>query len=158
LRLQATVAGSLALKAWSPTQEVSGILFGGCFTVLTNLIGTPYLPSSLAGHIVFFEDTDENPARLMRAFNQWLQSGLLNNAKALIIGSLRNLGEKIADCAPYVYEHFANRAGPSLPVFSTADFGHSSPNFPLMVGAHATIKGNQLKWTYTPNNAGGPIA
>lgn len=127
---------------------IEGTLFGGCFTVLTNLIGTPYLPRSLAGHIVFIEDTDEHPARLMRAFNQWLQSGLLDGAQALVVGHLRGLGDKIPDAAPFVYERFAARS--PLPVFKTTAFGHTSPNFPLLNGARAAIAadGRTLTWRY----------
>lgn len=127
-----------------PEKEVRGKLFGGCFTVLSNLIGTPFMPNSLKGHIFFFEDTDENPARLMRALNQWLQSGLIESASAVVIGHLKNLGEKIPDCADYVYEEFSRRV--KLPVFRTSQFGHTAPNFPLMIGADAEIQHNILSW------------
>ncbi len=123
---------------------VAGVLFGGCFTVLTNLIATPYFPKSLRGRIVFLEDTDENPARLMRAFNQWQQAGLLEGVQGLVLGHLRNLGEKIPDCATYVYEEFARRC--SVPVYTTPLFGHTRPNMPLMVGASAQIDGSTLTW------------
>lgn len=142
------LSGAIEVRPLSGVQSVSGRLFGGCFTVLTNLIGTSYLPSSLAGHIVFIEDTDENPPRLMRALNQWLQAGLFKGAKALVVGHLRNLGEKIEDCAPYVYQHFALRAGPELPVFSSNGFGHTCPNFPMLIAADATIEGTRLSWTF----------
>ncbi len=138
--------GSLPLSVVTPDapNRLDGTLFGGCFTVLTNLIGTPYFPKSLAGHVVFIEDTDEHPARLMRAFNQWIQSGVLTGAKAIVVGYLRNLGEKIPDCAPFVYQQFAART--PTPVYSTPLFGHTTPNFPLMVGATAAIENQRLSW------------
>lgn len=141
---------SLPLEAVSRTSSaIDGELFGGCFTVLTNLIGTPYLPPTLKGRIVFIEDTDEHPARLMRAFNQWLQSGRLDGAKALVVGHLRNLGDKIDDAAAFVYERFAERS--PIPVFKTKAFGHTAPNFPLMLGARAQIaaNGSSLTWRYS---------
>jgi muramoyltetrapeptide carboxypeptidase len=139
-------SGSLSVtSAGKPASaEIKGKLFGGCFTVLSNLIGTPYMPESLGGHIFFFEDTDENPARLMRALNQWLQSGLLEGISAVLIGHLKNLGEKIPDCADYVYNEFARRL--SVPVFRTGEFGHTAPNFPLMIGADAVIADNKVSW------------
>jgi len=127
---------------------IDGKLFGGCFTVLTNLIGTPYMPNKLNGHLLFFEDTDENPARLMRALNQWLQVGLFDGVKALVIGHLRGLGTNIPDCADYVYREFGKRS--DIPVFKTRFFGHTSPNFPLLIGSHATISENSLSWHYRP--------
>jgi muramoyltetrapeptide carboxypeptidase len=134
------------LEVEGPPAPIVGRLFGGCFTVLTNLIGTPYLPKTLEGSILFLEDTDEHPGRLMRAFNQWIQAGLLAGVRALVIGHLRNLGEKIPDSAPFVYEQFARRGG--VPTFRCNAFGHTSPNFPLMVGSTARIEAGRLTWTY----------
>jgi muramoyltetrapeptide carboxypeptidase len=131
----------------STSQSIEGRLFGGCFTVLTNLIGTDYMPKSLKNHILFIEDTDEHPARLMRALNQWLQTGLLDGLKGLVIGHLRGLGANIQDCAPYVYEEFAKRC--SVPVFKSKEFGHTSPNMPLMVGSNATISQDRLSWHHS---------
>jgi len=124
--------------------HLRGRLFGGCFTVLTNLIGTPYFPRSLADHIVFIEDTDEHPARLMRALNQWIQSGALNGVKAVVVGHLRNLGTQIPDCAPFVMQQFAKRL--DVPVFHSPLFGHTQPNYPMMIGAEAAIEGDRLTW------------
>lgn len=139
-------SGSLPLTRVSRNApaKIDGTLFGGCFTVLTNLIGTPFFPTSLAGHVLFFEDTSEHPGRLMRAFNQWRYSGALTGVRAIVLGSLRALGEKITDDAPFVYARFADQT--TIPVFSTPLFGHTSPNFPLMVGAAAEIDGDRLTW------------
>ena len=140
------LSSTISLEAVSKRTNKSfeGRLFGGCFTVLTNLIGTPYMPKHLTNHILFIEDTDEHPARLMRALNQWLQTGLLDNVKALVIGHLRGLGSNIPDCASYVYDEFAKRC--SLPVFKSTDFGHTSPNRPLLIGSNATISQDTLSW------------
>jgi muramoyltetrapeptide carboxypeptidase len=144
-----TLSSSLGIEVLgkSTKSPIDGRLFGGCFTVLTNLIGTSYMPKSLNGHILFIEDTDEHPARLMRALNQWLQSGLFTGLKALVVGHLRGLGPKIPDCAAYVYDEFAKRC--SIPVFKSAHFGHTSPNMPLLVGSHATISQDKLSWHYS---------
>ena len=133
-----------------PKNSITGILFGGCFSVLTNLIGTPYLPKSLSGHVLFFEDLDEHPARLMRHWNQWLQAGLLEGVKAVVIGNLLKLGQGIPDNAPYVFDEWAKRC--PAPVFKSTAFGHLSPNFPLGVGAVVEISkksssANATQWS-----------
>ena len=155
-----STSGSLPLTTvgGTPPHSLTGKLFGGCFTVLTNLIGTPFFPKSLAGHILFIEDTDEHPARLMRAFNQWLQSDALIGASALVIGHLRNLGQNIPDCAEFVLRQFAQRS--PIPVFHTPLFGHTSPNYPLMLGATAQITEGRLTWqivrdSLSPNSTKG---
>ena len=70
--------GVLTLENFS-NSIIDGELFGGCFSVLTNLIGTPYLNIPSKDWILFIEDLNENPARLMRFWNQWQQSGNLKN-------------------------------------------------------------------------------
>lgn len=138
--------GSFGLSAVGESTDstIDGILFGGCFSVLTNLIGTPYFPESLEGHILFFEDTDENPARLLRYFNQWKQSGALSGVRAIVIGCLQNLGQNIEDSALYTYEQFAARC--DIPVYRSLDFGHVAPNSPILIGSKATISSNTLSW------------
>ena len=130
------VLGRLPAKVNAPG-DLTGKLFGGCFSVLTNLIGTPYLPKSLSRHILFFEDLDEHPGRLMRHWNQWLQSGILDGVTAIVVGNLLKLGQNIPDNAPFVYEEWASRC--PVPLFKSTAFGHLSPNFPLGIGADATL-------------------
>lgn len=117
---------------------LNGPLFGGCFSVLTGLIGTPYFPRTLKDHIIFIEDIDEHPGRLMRALNQWILGDCFRGAKALVVGYLRSMGEKIPDNASFVLNRIASRVAP-LPVFHTPLFGHTSPNFPVVIGATAMI-------------------
>jgi muramoyltetrapeptide carboxypeptidase len=130
------------------SEFVEGKLFGGCFSVLTSLIGTPYFPD-LKDHILFIEDVDESPARLMRYLNQWIQSGVVRGVRALVVGSLKDLGENIPDSATYVLKEMARRLGP-IPVFHSSSFGHVSPNFTLPIGAHATLSQGRLAWHLAP--------
>jgi muramoyltetrapeptide carboxypeptidase len=125
--------------------EVSGRLFGGCLSVLTSLIGTAYLPKSLSGFILYFEDIGENPGRVMRMLNQWHQAGLLNQVQGLVIGAFTELGSGLQDSAPVMSEEIYRRY--RLPTFTSPDFGHISPNMPLVLGASAVISQNKLTWT-----------
>ncbi|MDE3270056.1 MAG: LD-carboxypeptidase, partial [Pseudomonadota bacterium] len=75
-------------------EPLEGILYGGTFSVLTNLIGTPYMPASLDGYILFIEDTGESHHRLIRYFNQWLQSGMLDGVRAIILGNFGKFSNK----------------------------------------------------------------
>jgi len=133
--------GDLAKSA----RNVSGTLFGGNLSVLTNLIGTPYFPKSLKGMVVFFEEITENPGELCRDLSHWTLSGVLEGTAAVVIGHLRGLGKDIPDCAPYVYEEMARRTG--VPTFATDRFGHTCPNHPLVVGAQAQVSDGQLRWS-----------
>ena len=124
---------------------LSGPLFGGNLSVLTNLIGTPWFPKSLAGAIVFLEDVGENPGRLMRQFNQWIHAGVLKNVKALLIGGFTDLGRDNPDHDPRLIAQFVERS--HLPCFSTQAFGHIAPNHPIQYGAIGTLTRDELNWT-----------
>lgn len=126
------------------TKTVQGRLFGGCLSVLTSLIGTPYLPRSLKDHILYFEDIGENPGRIIRMLNQWQQSGLLNGVTALLLGHFSQLGGDLPDSAPGLMGEISKRYG--LPTFTSKDFGHISPNHPIVMGALGEIKGDDLTW------------
>ena len=132
--------GSISKKAGA----VQGRLFGGCLSVLTSLIGTPYLPHTLKDHILYFEDIGENPGRIIRMLNQWQQSGLLQGVGALVLGHFSQLGGDLPDSAPVVLEEITRRYG--LPTFTSKDFGHISPNQPIVMGALGEIKDDYLTW------------
>ena len=117
-----------------------GTLFGGCFSVLTNLIGTPYFPKSLAGYILFFEDVSENIGRLVRYLNQWRYSGMLDGVQAVILGRFNELSGDMAQLS----HEFSNRL--DCPVYCTEEFGHSEPLSPLPIGGHGQLLENKLSW------------
>lgn len=143
-----TDTGSLPLSLGLTTHSsVEGWLIGGCLTVLSAMIGTPYFPPSLAGAIIFLEDVDENPGRLMRCLNQWDQSGALQGVRALVIGNLKDCypQQPASTGAEFVSEL---RRRFSVPVVKSELFGHVAPNIPLPWGAKATISRNLLTWTF----------
>jgi muramoyltetrapeptide carboxypeptidase len=152
--VKAFVAGSGRIKGSIPLQAfgegnsfpIQGRLFGGCLSVVTNLIGTPFFPRSLNNHVLFFEDTGENPGRIMRFFNQLQQSNALNGVKAIILGRFRQLGGGFDENPQQLYREFQERSG--LPIFSSESFGHFNPNFPLLVGSEATLTRDTLTWQY----------
>jgi muramoyltetrapeptide carboxypeptidase len=117
-----------------------GWLFGGCFSVLTNLIGTPYFPDSLDGSILFLEDVSEHPAKLLRYFNQWTQSQSLNGVRAIVLGQIIDPSPEQEKITTEITAEFEKRS--QIPVFNSSAFGHLSPNFPLKIGAQASIVQN----------------
>lgn len=138
-----TTKGSLELSSVSaPKKNVSGLLFGGCLSVLTNLIGTPYLPRKLDGAILYFEDVGENPGRLMRYLNQWQQAKLLNGVRGIVFGQLEDIGTSLTvkDVLAEIAQRFP------FPIFTSDQFGHGIPNYPVGLGCRASIKDNTLTW------------
>ena len=124
--------------------RVTGELFGGCFSVLSSLLGTPYFPQSLMGKILFLEDIGENPGRLMRFWNQWVQSGATKGLKGVLLGHFAELGETSENRESVFFSEFARRN--QIPVWQTNCFGHKKDNFPLPLGAEIQIEGTKAKW------------
>ncbi len=131
---------SASLPTEASDSAIEGTLFGGDMSVLTNLVGTPYMPASLDGYIVFLEAIGENTHRIMRYLNQWQQSGTLDGVRAIILGRFDKLGGDQND----LYRRFAARV--SCPVYTSRAFGHYPPLYPIPVGGHGKITGGKLIW------------
>ena len=112
--------------------------------MLTSLIGTPYLRDNFEDHILYFEDIGENPGRIIRMLNQWQQSGLLRGVRGLLLGCFTDLGGDLPDSAKILLDEVSRRY--KIPTFASKDFGHVSPNQPLVLGAYAEIKHQKLVW------------
>jgi muramoyltetrapeptide carboxypeptidase len=129
----------------SLSSPIHGWLFGGCLSVLTNLIGTPYFPENLNRAILFWEDIDESPARILRQVNHWIQSKVLLGVQAIILGRFTlSQSRPDLDTRKLGTEIFLRT---SIPVFLTQEFGHCSPNIPLLLGGQAQINRSSLSWT-----------
>ena len=141
--------GSITLnpvgKTITTPSSIHRQIFGGCLTVISSLLGTSYLAKQFKNSILFFEDTGENPGRIIRNLNQWHQSGLLDNIAALVLGCFTAMGAPLPDCAPLLYQEVAKRF--KVPIFVSSEFGHVSPNFVLPIGGFGSIENGQLKWS-----------
>ncbi|MCX6116637.1 MAG: LD-carboxypeptidase [Proteobacteria bacterium] len=143
------VRGGFPISSMQKFDLIEGTVFGGCLSVLTSLIGTPYLPKSFKNFILLFEDVSENPGRVIRMLNQWKQSGAFAGVKAIVLGSFTDLGQNLPDNAPMLIEEIARRF--DIPLFFNAPFGHVSPNFPFIVGSLGRIEKGEFKWSLESN-------
>ncbi len=130
----------------SPRLPLRGWLFGGCLSVLTALIGTPFFPKSLRGAILFLEDIDESPPRIMRMLNQWQQSGALQQVQAVILGEMIMSRPRDPEGERILYQEISRRI--ELPLFRCKLLGHVSPNYPFGIGANAEVQAHQLTWSW----------
>ena len=126
----------------STDTTVQGTLIGGCLSVLSALIGTPYFPETLQGYILFLEDTNETAERVLRFWNQWLDCDLVGDLAAVVVGRFTDLSGDHDE--EWLVTRLAERC--TVPLFRSPDFGHISPNYPLVIGADARIDGGILKW------------
>lgn len=145
---RAALAGSfpsrLALEGVAGGERVEGPLLGGCLSMLTAVLGTPWA-ADLSGAILFVEDVAEPPYRIDRMLTHLRLSGNLTGLKAMLAGHLtggpgragdprhnalcRGL-EALADDFPWPW-------GWGLPA------GHESPNRTLPLGLWTRLDPNR---------------
>lgn len=125
--------------------QCSGMLWGGNLTVLSGLVGTPYLPSheQAKGGILFLEDVNEHPYRIERMLMQLLDAGVLANQSAILFGGFS---------AYRLYDHdrgynldgaieaIRKRLPSHIPILTNLPFGHQAEKLTLPVGAQAHIE------------------
>lgn len=117
--------------------KVTAPLVGGNLTVLTHLIGTPYLPE-LRGKLLFLEDVGERPYRLDRMLTQLKLAGLFDGVAGIAVGGLTGCEDKDA---PYTARNVVQAMLADLPIPSALDFavGHGEVNQPLLFGVPTTL-------------------
>ena len=77
----------LPLTGWLRDGVAAGPLLGGCLSLLTATLGTPWFPE-LSGALLFLEDVNEPPYRLDRMLTHLALSGSLDCIGGMIIGHL----------------------------------------------------------------------
>lgn len=109
-----------------------GPLLGGCLSLVTALLGTPYCPDFLRA-ILFLEDVNEAPYRIDRMMTQLKLAGVLGSIGGLVLGHfLGSGGENILpDVERRVIELTEDNP---IPVISGYPHGHTLPNLTIPCG------------------------
>jgi muramoyltetrapeptide carboxypeptidase len=79
------VAEMASAASARPRAVRKAVLWGGNLSVLTALVGTPYLPQ-VKGGVLVLEDVSEHPYRIERMLTQLLHAGILAQQKAIVLG------------------------------------------------------------------------
>lgn len=119
--------------------KAAGRLLGGNLTVLTSIVGTPYLPD-FEGAILFIEDVDEAVYRIDRMLTQLALSGALSKLSGFIFG-------RCTDCPPgnghgsltleeVIQDHILPLG---IPAFRGSMIGHMPDQFTLPLGVEVEM-------------------
>lgn len=117
--------------------NVTGILLGGNLTMVTRLLGTPYLPD-FSGSILFLEDVGEAPYRLDGLFAHLKLSGILDTIRGLVLGGFTDWETEASygRTAQDVVQDYVQTL--SIPVASNLHYGH----FPIKIAVPIGIQAN----------------
>ncbi len=113
-----------------------GVLSGGCLSVITSLLSTPYEPDFRRA-LLFLEDVAEPAYRLDRMLTQWIQSGRWSRAAGILVGKMNPVRGESAEDLVRVFHEAGKRL--SVPVWFGFPAGHVGPNVALPFGVRARI-------------------
>lgn len=121
------------IKTISPGNAF-GTLYGGNLSVISSLVGSPYLPD-WKDKILFLEDVNEEPYRIDRMLTQLKLSGMFAEVKGIILGGFRKCiaeePERSFTLEQVFEQHFSNL---KIPVYFGAQIGHIRDKYTVPVG------------------------
>ncbi|MBO0939572.1 LD-carboxypeptidase [Fibrella sp. HMF5335] len=117
-----------------------GRLVGGNLTVLSHLVGTPYLPD-FRGAILFLEDVHEDVYRMDRMLAQLKLAGLLSQISGFVFGKCTRCEPDSGGYGSLTLEEILDTYIKPLnvPAYSGAMIGHIVDKFTVPVGLPAEI-------------------
>ncbi|HEX6973847.1 MAG TPA: LD-carboxypeptidase [Vicinamibacterales bacterium] len=120
--------------------KARGRLLGGNLTVLTTIIGSPYLPQ-WDGAIFFCEDVSEGYYRIDRMLTQLKLAGVLSKIKGFVFGTCSECDPGDNNFGALTFEEiFADHIKPlGVPAWSGAMIGHGMPQWTLAEGIEVEV-------------------
>ncbi len=143
-KMDCNVSAPQSYLAKANSGQVTGILWGGNLTVVSGLVGSPYLPSlqQTQNGIFFLEDVNEHPYRIERMLMQLLDAGVLQNQGAILLGGFsayRLYDNDRGYSLERAIEAIRQRLPEDIPILTGLPFGHQANKLTLPVGAQASL-------------------
>lgn len=151
------------LESQAPAAELTGTdtyvagtaegpLLGGNLSVLTRLLGTPYLPP-LEGSVLLLEDVGERPYRLDRMWTHLALAGVFRQVRGIALGEFTGCDEKDADYSGAdVLRELA--LGTGLPCAAGFPVGHGGENQPVPLGVRVRLDAGGRRLSFLESAAG----
>jgi muramoyltetrapeptide carboxypeptidase len=139
-------APALAGAATYVGGTAEGPLLGGNLSVLTRLLGTPFMPP-LEGAILLLEDQGERPYRLDRMWTHLQLAGVFARVRGIALGSFTGCEEPDAGYGSAdVLRELAQETG--LPCAAGFPVGHGDVNEPVPLGVRVRLDADAVKLTF----------
>ncbi|MCA0909766.1 S66 peptidase family protein [Qipengyuania gaetbuli] len=117
-----------------------GRLLGGNLTVLSTLMGTPWVPD-FDGAILFLEDVNEAEYRIDRMLQQLQLAGVLGRLSGVVFGRCRSCASDEPDYAGFTLDEVLDQhlTPLGIPAFVGSNIGHHRGQLALPHGAKVEI-------------------
>jgi len=139
--------GPKPLALTSAATPCSGKVIGGNLSVIYSIYGTPSLPT-LEGSVLLLEDLDEYHYHLDRMLLALERKGAFNGVNAVLLGQFSDIHDHDTpwgDAVEHTLVKYFEAAG--IPVLQNMPFGHTSRQFPIVIGSHAEISQHEIAFT-----------
>lgn len=122
--------------------EAKGRLIGGNLSLLSALVGTPFLPD-MRKALLFIEEIGEEPYRVDRMLSQFENAGILEKLSGLVIGQMTDCVEDDEDkpslALEDVIEDYLRAFPKDAPACANLSYGHVKHKLTIPVGAKAKL-------------------
>ncbi len=119
--------------------KARGRLVGGNLTVLTALVGSPYVPS-FDGAVLFLEDVQEDIYRVDRMLTQLRLASLLARVRGFVFGSCSKCGPGERYGSLTLEEVLDEHVRPlGVPAYEGAMIGHQARQFTVPIGVEVEM-------------------
>jgi len=119
--------------------QAEGILSGGNLSILTAMVGSPYLPA-WKGKLLFIEEIGEEIYRVDRMLTQLSLAGILQQLNGVILGNFVDCKPEAGYGSLTLDEVFRDHLGNlGIPVFYGAMIGHIEDKFTIPIGIPAVM-------------------
>lgn len=120
-----------------------GRLLGGNLTIVSTLMGTPWLPD-LSGAVLFLEDINESEYRVDRMLQQLALAGVLRRAAGVVFGQCTRCATSDADYDGFTLDQLIDHhlAPLGIPVVTGFNTGHVAGQISLPSGAMVELDGD----------------
>ena len=123
-----------------------GPLLGGNLSVVTRLLGTPFMPA-LDGAVLLLEDQGERPYRLDRMWTHLRLAGVFERVRGIALGSFTHCEEPEASySSAEVLRELAQSVG--LPCAAGFPVGHGEANEPVPLGARVRLEADSARLSF----------
>ena len=133
-----SVGSSEGLRTLKPGRA-TGMLYGGCLSILVSLIGTAWEPAT-ENKLLFLEDVGAKPYQIDRMLWQMRQTGKLNGVRGLIFGEMLDCTSPGAQANLLEGTILSALDGLDIPIAFGLRSGHvSRQNVTLIFGIEAEL-------------------
>lgn len=123
-----------------------GPLLGGNLSLVTQLLGTPFLPE-LDGAVLLLEDVGERPYRLDRMWTHLRLAGVFERISGIVLGDFTECEEKNGTYSSAdVLRSLAQEAG--VPCAAGFPIGHGAINQPVPLGTTVRLDAGEARLTF----------